>query len=952
MNRIISVAIDGPSGAGKSTIARAAAKRFGLIYVDTGAIYRTVAHAVFSAGKDCSDRDDVIAALPSLNISMDYDENGVQRMLLDGEDVSEQIRLPENSLRASQVSSLPEVRAFLMDMQRDFAKRESVVMDGRDIGTVVLPDATLKIFLTASAERRAERRFRELQEKGVQTTFEEVLSDIEKRDYADSHREAAPLKQAEDAVLIDTSDLTLEESVDAVCAEIQRVLAPKRTLKVAKSAGFCFGVSRSVQMAEAMLAEESSCYSFGELIHNADVVRSLEQKGLRVTTDPSILGPGDAVIVRSHGITKALFDALTATGAKVVDATCPKVKRIHEIVAKASAEGRQPVIIGAADHPEVQAICGWCSDPIVAGDAAELDKRIQMGEIDPDKPLTMVIQTTQTQEKLLDCKKILKKECTNAEVSDTICGATFLRQSEAETLAKTCDAMVVIGAKHSANSRHLYEICRRDCENVQFIENAAQLDRSAFHHAETVGLTAGASVPAWIIKEVIETMTDEIKTEESTVEPIEAAVEEAAEAVAEAPVEETVEAAVEAPVEEAPAAAPAAEAEETFDAMLEATLKPVYNGDKVTGIVVAISGTEISVDIGAKYSGFSPTSEVTDDGIKVEDVIHVGDEIEAQVVRVNDVEGTAMLSKKRLDAVKHWAAIEEAQENGEVVEGVVTEENKGGVVVSVNGVRVFVPASQSGLPKDRPMTELVKQTVRLKITEVNRGRKRVVGSIRDVARRERKERAEKIWNEIEVGKHYEGVVKSMTSYGAFVDIGGIDGMVHVSEISWQRINKPSDALNVGDKIDVYVIGFDKEAKKISLGHRDPAQNPWKLFTDTYSVGDVAKVKIVKLMPFGAFAEVMPGTDGLIHISQIANRRIGQPSEVLTVGDVVDAKITNIDNEKQKISLSIRALSEPAPAPRRQEAAPAEEGESEPEADALVYEVSADGVATGDAPEAE
>ena len=439
-------------------------------------------------------------------------------------------------------------------------------------------------------------------------------------------------------------------------------------------------------------------------------------------------------------------------------------------------------------------------------------------------------------------------------------------------------------------------------------------------------------------------MTDEILTEETTVEVPETPVE--------APVAEAEVPAVEAPVEEAPAAAPAAEVEETFDAMLEASLKPVHNGDKVTGVVVAISGTEISVDIGAKYSGFIPTSEFTDDGVKVEDVIHVGDEIEAQVVRVNDVEGTAMLSKKRLDAVKHWAVIEAAQESGEVVEGVVTEENKGGVVVNVNGVRVFVPASQSGLPKDRPMTELVKQPVRLKITEVNRGRKRVVGSIRAVQQKERRERAEKVWSEIEVGKQYHGTVKSLTSYGAFVDIGGIDGMAHVSELSWSRIKSPAEVLSVGDEVDVYVISFDAEKRRISLGYKDPNGNPWDKFTSTYAVGDVAKVTVVKLMPFGAFAEVLPGVDGLIHISQIANRRIGKPDDVLSVGDVVDAKITAVDEEKHKISLSIRALTQPEPAPARkveeEEVFYSDESEA-PEEDALVYEVSATGEATGNIP---
>ena len=430
-------------------------------------------------------------------------------------------------------------------------------------------------------------------------------------------------------------------------------------------------------------------------------------------------------------------------------------------------------------------------------------------------------------------------------------------------------------------------------------------------------------------------MSDEIKVEQTT-----------AEEVAATAAEET------AHVEAEPAAENAAgkpDSEKTFDELLEDSIRTIYNGDTVSGYVVSITPTEVTVDLGTKHSGYIPVTEFTEDGAsKVEDVIHIGDKIEACVVRVNDVEGTVMLSKKRLDTIKSWADIENAAADGTVVEGKVTEENKGGVVVSVHGVRVFVPASQTGLPRDAAMSELVGQTVRLKITEVNRGRKRVVGSIRAVANRERKERAEKIWNEIEVGKHYEGVVKSMTSYGAFVDIGGIDGMVHVSEISWNRINKPADVLNVGDKIDVYVINFDKENHKISLGHRDPNLNPWKVFTETYSVGDIAKVKIVKLMPFGAFAEVLPGTDGLIHISQIANRRIGQPSEVLSVGDVVEAKITNIDNEKQKISLSIRALSEPAPATSREE----DESEEEPREDALVYSVSSDGTASGEAPEEE
>ena len=392
-------------------------------------------------------------------------------------------------------------------------------------------------------------------------------------------------------------------------------------------------------------------------------------------------------------------------------------------------------------------------------------------------------------------------------------------------------------------------------------------------------------------------------------------------------------------------AAEKVEKEQSFDEMLEETLKPIYNGDKVSGVVVAITATEVSIDLGTKYSGFIPTTEFTDDGTKIEDAVKIGDPIEAIVVRVNDVEGTAQLSKKRLDAVKVWDNVEQAVESGEIIEGVVTETNKGGVVVSYKGVRVFVPASQTDLPREADLSELIKKTVRLKLTEVNKARKRVVGSIRRVAQAERRAATEAIWNEIEVGKKYHGVVKSLTSYGAFVDIGGIDGMVHVSELSWNRIRQPAEVVSVGDEIDVYVISFDKEKRKISLGYKDPEANPWTVFTKRYSVGDVATVTIVKLMEFGAFATVVPGVDGLIHISQIANRRIEKPGDVLTVGDVAEAKITAIDEEKHKVSLSIRALSAPAPAAPVEEQ-PAEEESAE---DAMVYDLSADGEATGEAP---
>jgi len=652
-----------------------------------------------------------------------------------------------------------------------------------------------------------------------------------------------------------------------------------KNLLVSESAGFCFGVSRSVKLAEETLEKSTKpCISLGELIHNDAVVKKLQARGLSVVSSAQEIPNNSCVVIRSHGISKNEYEILLDKGVEIVDATCPKVKRIHALVSEATEKGRIPVIIGAKDHPEVIAICGWCKDAEVFSNAEEFESWLEEDAENCHKPITVVFQTTQTQNNLEEIKKILKKECTNCEVFDTICSATSIRQFDAAALSQKCGAMVVIGARHSANSVHLAEICREHCDNVQFISTSDELNIAALDGIDTIGITAGASTPAWIIKEVKQAMTDEIKIEETTAEENKKEIN---------------------------------EMEMSFDQMLEESIKTIYNGETVTGIVDAITPTEISVDLGTKHSGYIPVSEFTDDtDVSIDKLVKIGDTIEACVVRVNDVEGTVMLSKKRLDAIKTWSVVEEAAESGAILEGVVTEENKGGVVVSVKGIRVFVPASQTGLGKEAELSELLKKKVRLKITEVNRGRRRVVGSIRAVAKDERRERSEKIWSEIEVGKHYTGTVKSLTGYGVFVDIGGIDGMVHVSELSWSRIKQPSDILKVGEEIDVYVISFDKENRKISLGYKDPTGNPWEKFTSTYNVGDVAKVKIVKLMPFGAFAEVMPGVDGLIHISQIANRRIGKPDEVLSVGDVTDAKITAVDGDKQKISLSIRALSEP------------------------------------------
>ena len=654
---------------------------------------------------------------------------------------------------------------------------------------------------------------------------------------------------------------------------------------LAKSAGFCYGVRRAVELAEETARRGEPCVMLGSIIHNRDVVDRLAAQGLRAVDRPDQVPEGSGVLIRSHGESRATYEALRARGAKILDATCPNVSRIHQIVSQAEERGRQPVIVGTPDHPEVLAIAGWCRRPAVVSGEEELEKWLSERPERRSQPLTFVSQTTSTQKIWNGCVKKAKKECTNAEFFDTICGATSTRQEEARQLAQQCGLMVVVGDRHSSNTKRLAEICRESCPRVLLIERADELDLGTLPRVDMVGITAGASTPAWIIKEVYDKMSDEIM-----------------------------------------------EIEKSFAEMLEESIKTLNNGDKVTGTVVAVTPTEVQVELGIKYPGYIALSELTDDPTaKVEDLVKVGDEIEAIVTQVSDRDCLVKLSKRRLDINKGWEEIEAAKDDETVLEGFVTEDNKGGVVVSVKGVRVFVPASQTGLPRETPMSTLLKQKVRLVITEVNRARRRVVGSISRVQRAERAAAAEKVWAEIEEGKHYTGTVKSLTSYGAFVDIGGVDGMVHISELSWSRIKHPSEVVKVGDTVDVYVISFDPEKKKISLGMKDRSQDPWTVFTSTYQVGDTANVRIVKLMTFGAFAEVVPGVDGLIHISQLADHRVEKPGDVVAEGDRVDVKITDVDMENKKISLSIRALLEEAPQeePAAEEEAPAEEAQ-EPE----------------------
>ena len=635
--------------------------------------------------------------------------------------------------------------------------------------------------------------------------------------------------------------------------------------EVAKTAGFCFGVRRAVDLA-GQEAKKRPIYAYGELIHNSHEIRRLEQCGVHTAHSIDDIPDGAPVLIRAHGVAKAVYERFREKGWDIFDATCPFVSRIHRIAERESGAGRLVVIIGTPGHPEVEGIQGWCRESLVFDGPEALINALKSHKWDFNNA-ALLAQTTVSREVWNKSAEIIKKECTNCKIFDTICNATDERQTEARLLAGKSDTMIVIGDKKSSNTKRLYEISRTLCPYVLLVEDATELNAAKpdLTRAENIGITAGASTPAWIIKEVSNMMSEEIKIENG-------------------------------------------ESGEDFAAMLEESLRTLYNGDKVTGTVVAISPTDVQVDLGVKHTAYIPMDELSDDpNYKVEEQIKPGDEIEAIVVRVNDVEGTVTLSKKKVDHLKGWESIEAAKEEHAIVEGTIVEENRGGIVATAFGVRVFIPASQTGVPKDESMAKLLKTKQSFYITEINRQRKRVVGSIRAVQQEARKAAAEKVWETIEVGSAYTGTVKSLTSYGAFVDIGGVDGMIHISELSWGRIKHPSEVVSIGDSVNVFVIGLDRENKKISLGYKREEDNPWSIFKTNYEIGDTANVKILKFMPFGAFAEIVPGVDGLIHISQIADHRIAKPDETLTIGQEVEAKIIDINDEKKKVSLSIRAL---------------------------------------------
>lgn len=655
------------------------------------------------------------------------------------------------------------------------------------------------------------------------------------------------------------------------------------SITVAKSAGFCFGVNRAINIVNSLLDKNVKVSTLGPIIHNMEVVNELESRGCKAVSSIDEVENGATLVIRSHGVPKYVIDKLVENGVKYEDATCPFVKKIHNIVANPDNKDGIVLIAGNSVHPEVEGIIGHCSTEChTFKNSEEIDEIYNNILKKNNKQVFVVAQTTFDTKEWKKCVKKIKKLCTNAKIFDTICNATSVRQTEADLLAAQSDFMVVIGDRHSSNTGKLFDICKRQCDNTVLIETADELNANQVSVAEKIGVTAGASTPARIIKEVLDTMS-EIKSGVTN-------------------------------------------GEESFEALLEESLKNLNTNERVMGTVLSIAPNEVQVDVGRKQTGFIPASELSNDpNAKPEDIVKVGDKIELLIMKTNDQEGTIMLSKRRVDAAKGWEILESKVESQEVLTGKVTEAVKGGVIVIYNDVRVFIPASQATATRDESLEDLVGKEVQFRLIEVSqRGRrKRAIGSIRSVLKEQRAAQREEFWKNCEIGKKYTGVVKSLTSYGAFVDLGGVFGMIHISELSWTHIKHPSEVVNVGDTVEVYVKDINEETKKISLGFKNADENPWEILKNQYPEGTVVKATIVGLTSFGAFANIIPGIDGLIHISQIANKRIEKPADVLSVGETVEAKITAIDFDKKRVSLSMRALlpeDEQAPAEATEEVA--------------------------------
>lgn len=635
---------------------------------------------------------------------------------------------------------------------------------------------------------------------------------------------------------------------------------------IAENAGFCFGVDRAVKIICDLVKQNKKVCTLGPVVHNSQVINNVKKSGVLTVASPEEVPKGYTLVIRAHGVSKNLIEKVQKLNINYVDATCPFVNKIHKIVQNDKYD--VILIFGNENHPEVNGIVGNCNSKCyVIANSVELEDFIGSNEFNKNLKILVVEQTTFNINEWEKCLSILKNSCTNCKIFDTICNTTQNRQVEAMSLAKKSDLAVVIGSKESSNTMKLKNICEKYCRTI-LVEDAKEISKDILKKAKKICIIAGASTPAYVIlevKRVMEKMLD--KNNEVDVES-------------------------------------------SFEEMLEESLKNMDTSSRVKGIVVNITPSEVYVDIGRKHAGFIPVSELSSDpNARCEDIVKIGDELDLLILKTNDQDGTMMLSKKKVDNMKGLEEIVNAEKDKTILSGIVSEVVRGGIIVLCKGIKVFIPASLATLSRKEPLEELKGNAVNFRIIEVNKQKRRIVGSIRSVLEEKReKERAE-FFEKVQIGDKLKGKVVSFIPYGAFVDLGGVDGMIHTSELAWTKVKHPSNVLSIGQDVEVMVVDIDKEKGKVALSYKYGQENPWDILKRDYSVGSIIDVTIVGLTDFGAFAKIIPGIDGLIHVSQISKDRINHPKDVLSIGDIVKAKITDLDFDNCRVGLSIKALDE-------------------------------------------
>ncbi len=694
---------------------------------------------------------------------------------------------------------------------------------------------------------------------------------------------------------------------------------------ISKNIGFCFGVRRAVDIALDTAKEDGSAVTYGDLIHNPQVVEDLKSKGVISVDSFDEIGSSQKLIIRSHGVAPEVYNKCRKLGVDVVDATCPFVKRISEKAKYCNDNNIQLIIFGESTHPEIVGINGWFSNNAIIISNAE-----QAEEIDKIDKAVIVAQTTADKDEWKKALDVVKNKVADLEIFDSICSATMQRQKEAEEISRKCDMVIVIGGKQSSNTKKLFDICKNYCSQTYHIEKFDDNMEIDFSKAVNVGIISGASTPDWIIKEGINYMSDYNKPTEENDKKDAAIIEDSAEEKVDKKVEEnkdikvtetekteTVEEVVETPEvseQEAEAVSKEEEAKSLQEAFMEDVEKSfvqIKNGMVVTGKVVTVNDEEICVNIGYKADGIITKQEFSSEAdVKMTDEVKEGDEIEVEVVRVRDEDGNVLLSRKNIESRKQWQALIDTYEEQDFFDCIGKQVVKGGLIATINGIRAFIPASHLDVRYVNDIAEYVGKQMKVKIIEVEKHRRRVVASRKEfILEQEKLEKAE-LWDAIEEGSTVRGIVRRLTDFGAFVDIGGIDGLVHVTDLAWGRVNHPRDIVSVNEEIDVVVLKVDKDRERISLGFKQTQPKPWDIAEDKYTVGSIVHGKVVRIVPFGAFVELEPGLDGLIHISQVAEKRIEKVEDVLQLNQEVDVKVLEINTGERRISLSIRALSAP------------------------------------------